>query len=275
MFLVAFKGFISIHALLAESDRRHSGNDRRPVNFYPRSPCGERHDFEPSTTRRFTFLSTLSLRRATVHALKLANTMLFLSTLSLRRATLTAPTLAEYHRDFYPRSPCGERQELDGTITHTFFGFLSTLSLRRATFGSSLCVSVWAFLSTLSLRRATRCQALDISARRISIHALLAESDRTFASLFFGCFYFYPRSPCGERLCILHHLQRQLCISIHALLAESDVPNGNNCADADKFLSTLSLRRATDERCKLSWNNRFLSTLSLRRATAAGRFLLS
>ena len=33
------------------------------------------------------------------------------------------------------------------------------------------------------------------------------------------------------------------------------------------FLSTLSLRRATDERCKLRRDNRFLSTLSLRRAT--------
>ena len=33
---------ISIHALLAESDRRHSGNDGSPIHFYPRSPCGER-----------------------------------------------------------------------------------------------------------------------------------------------------------------------------------------------------------------------------------------
>ena len=57
---------ISIHALLAESDVpgiRHIGKAR-------------------------IFLSTLSLRRATiVHALIFANTMLFLSTLSLRRAT--------------------------------------------------------------------------------------------------------------------------------------------------------------------------------------------
>ena len=56
---------ISIHALLAESDRGKVTNEYDRNDFYPRSPCGER----------------------LVHALKLANTMLFLSTLSLRRAT--------------------------------------------------------------------------------------------------------------------------------------------------------------------------------------------
>ena len=56
---------ISIHALLAESDRRHRGNDRSPIHFYPRSPCGERPPkvFRHCTT--YLFLSTLSLRRAT------------------------------------------------------------------------------------------------------------------------------------------------------------------------------------------------------------------
>ena len=79
------------------------------------------------------------------------------------------------------------------------------------------------FLSTLSLRRATA--------------RLLA--------CFFGRFYFYPRSPCGERQCSLgnprkkpYFYPRSPCgerlgvsnrlkvaetISIHALLAESDL----------------------------------------------------
>ena len=80
------------------------------VYFYPRSPCGERPDglffidgrngisihallaesdiikisfpFRPSI-----FLSTLSLRRATVSAVLSMYNLLFLSTLSLRRAT--------------------------------------------------------------------------------------------------------------------------------------------------------------------------------------------
>ena len=33
----------------------------------------------------------------------------FLSTLSLRRATRPARKQAQYHKHFYPRSPCGER----------------------------------------------------------------------------------------------------------------------------------------------------------------------
>ena len=73
---------ISIHALLAESDRypiavsRPHGGD-----FYPRSA-------PRSQLARLAFLSTLSLRRATVLTM-FCNTAYssFLSTLSLRRAT--------------------------------------------------------------------------------------------------------------------------------------------------------------------------------------------
>ena len=78
---------ISIHALLAESDYGLI----LPITFWTLF-------LSTLSLRRATirigqiipiiqFLSTLSLRRATVHALKLANSMLFLSTLSLRRAT--------------------------------------------------------------------------------------------------------------------------------------------------------------------------------------------
>ena len=123
--------------------------------------------------------------------------------------------------------------------------FLSTLSLRRATAG--LCFflrGVSLFLSTLSLRRATKPKPLKSLRCVISIHALLAESDMfvnlrvldgsisihallaesdppRVASLFGRC-YFYPRSPCGERL----------------------ISQANGCATIP-FLSTLSLRRAT------------------------------
>ena len=79
---------ISIHALLAESDYPGREEQRRSLDFYPRSPCGERHlaaenddqlpdisihallaesdDFDQVAARRESlFLSTLSLRRAT------------------------------------------------------------------------------------------------------------------------------------------------------------------------------------------------------------------
>ena len=78
--------------------------------------------------------------------------------------------------------------------------FLSTLSLRRATAKElALAAKNAVFLSTLSLRRAT-CDGRPQSGwTNISIHALLAESDRSSHALTDAHWYFYPRSPCGER----------------------------------------------------------------------------
>ena len=56
---------ISIHALLAESDLCPICQWRRSLNFYPRSPCGERPTGVRTPKRPVIFLSTLSLRRAT------------------------------------------------------------------------------------------------------------------------------------------------------------------------------------------------------------------
>ena len=78
--------------------------------FYPRSPCGER-------------LTNLAGQQQTEQ---------FLSTLSLRRATVDSDGKHPAKADFYPRSPCGERPVY---LTNDDNGraFLSTLSLRRAT----------------------------------------------------------------------------------------------------------------------------------------------
>ena len=85
--------------------------------------------------------------------------------------------------------------------------------------------------------------------------------------------HFYPRSPCGERLYVhslgwynshisihallaesdarLHPGNKGIIISIHALLAESDRQNPGKHYVAFRFLSTLSLRRATPRGGKL------------------------
>ena len=169
---------ISIHALLAESDKNEIAFSNDYRHFYPRSPCGERPHgraaagcgihisihallaesdrFNPfETFIILPFLSTLSLRRATdviavmteaqsisIHAL--------LAESDARRGAIKS--LVNVY--FYPRSPCGERQE-----------GLFTFNAKKA------------FLSTLSLRRATELNSSWISSIRISIHALLAESD--------------------------------------------------------------------------------------------------
>ena len=57
----------------------------------------------------------------------------FLSTLSLRRATLRHQLGLQPGVFFYPRSPCGERQQRGAAWQLQQRTFLSTLSLRRAT----------------------------------------------------------------------------------------------------------------------------------------------
>ena len=84
----------------------------------------------------------------------------------------------------------------------------------------------------------------------ISIHALLAESDVNDAI-----------NGCNPDF-----------ISIHALLAESDVKLLLQLMRVPLFLSTLSLRRATDTGLRQDRPEEFLSTLSLRRATYFGLF---
>ena len=100
--------------------------------------------------------------------------------------------------------------------------FLSTLSLRRATGRGIRRYLAARFLSTLSLRRATASNQRERQEQRISIHALLAESDavQIIVVIAYALFlstlslrratfmdrkgravilHFYPRSPCGER----------------------------------------------------------------------------
>ena len=127
-----------------------------------------------------------------------------------------------------------------------FIIFLSTLSLRRATSANPFPItSPTTFLSTLSLRRATVGAPEGADPWYISIHALLAESDCGHVTGVSTHCNFYPRSPCGER-----HYQDKFSIpsddiSIHALLAESDKELINKSSKLSRFLSTLSLRRAT------------------------------
>ena len=170
--------YISIHALLAESDRCLSAFIR---------PCGK-------------FLSTLSLRRATGFIPLLLIATGFLSTLSLRRATVHTAAPSFWYVHFYPRSPCGERLGVQAFQSTPWYFYPRSPCGERPTV-------------------ACHCRALN---------------------------YFYPRSPCGERHNIIFHGSDPLLISIHALLAESDRVDGDRDTIGTKFLSTLSLRRATE-----------------------------
>ena len=124
--------------------------------FYPRSPCGERHQARCIIKHK---------RDISIHAL-------------LAESDIIRQHSEPDSGNFYPRSPCGERPFVTTTTTCIVL-FLSTLSLRRATHQANLQQNQHRrFLSTLSLRRATDATLHCLRVMRISIHALLAESDR-------------------------------------------------------------------------------------------------
>ena len=145
---------ISIHALLAESDSLSIFKQAPAFYFYPRSPCGERQMHALKLANTMLFLSTLSLRRATDVKYKRDQTILFLSTLSLRRATAGKGPAVKGWRNFYPRSPCGERPVQ-----------LALKMMMNA-------ISIHALLAESDAR-----SLLNSPNSQISIHALLAESD--------------------------------------------------------------------------------------------------
>ena len=101
---------ISIHALLAESDDFRHAIKCAIADFYPRSPCGERHlrvlDGSKSSV---ISIHALLAESDFFDAVQIVVVIVFLSTLSLRRATLNQIPPRRFHYHFYPRSPCGER----------------------------------------------------------------------------------------------------------------------------------------------------------------------
>ena len=193
------------------------------LNFYPRSPCGERLFLSVSSASAWQFLSTLSLRRATMLALgQSKHQAKFLSTLSLRRATSFDFCIICLPSYFYPRSPCGERQLCEGNrAAEPYFYPRSPCGERLQSLTYGRCVLHFYPRSPCG-ERLCWFEELD-QFDGISIHALLAESDIFMLKPFCILINFYPRSPCGERRRNTHGYHWSVQISIHALLAESDI----------------------------------------------------
>ena len=128
-------GNISIHALLAESDavqivivimyalflstlslRRatmiHPLLCDAKLDFYPRSPCGERLPRSVGYADGNNFYPRSPCGERLMDKAREVNPTLFLSTLSLRRATTFPLPQTLRNPYFYPRSPCGERRSL-------------------------------------------------------------------------------------------------------------------------------------------------------------------
>ena len=103
-------------------------------------------------------------------------------------------------KNFYPRSPCGERPLRYSEQSAPPYISIHALLAESDLEGRVSAVEGFLFLSTLSLRRAT------------------AKSGTTRSA----APNFYPRSPCGERRKAPRTGAERKTISIHALLAESD-----------------------------------------------------
>ena len=193
---------ISIHALLAESDTPAG----RPVGppqgyFYPRSPCGER----PSMPNPGKVKVVIS-----IHAL-LAESDGFRQ---FRGFFLVG--------NFYPRSPCGERQDNTASRIAAENDFYPRSPCGERQFQKLHQVRHMQFLSTLSLRRATLAPKQNPTQQRISIHALLAESDL-----------------------IIMLYDTTALVFLSTLSLRRATPRMVRKPATRRFLSTLSLRRAT------------------------------
>ena len=148
------------------------------INFYPRSPCGERHHY-------------------------------------------LIPKIGTLH--FYPRSPCGERRQIKQTCRAETSISIHALLAESDVLNPLETLIILIFLSTLSLRRATAKKLQNNKKElRISIHALLAESDDTNAKL---------------------NTKNLLFLSTLSLRRATHLSMCNTPLKV--FLSTLSLRRAT------------------------------
>ena len=103
---------ISIHALLAESDTRH-GSCRRRLSISIHALLAESDGgVRSSCFGRIIFLSTLSLRRATSNGGNHYSYIRISIHALLAESDPRSLTSIIIKQDFYPRSPCGERQVL-------------------------------------------------------------------------------------------------------------------------------------------------------------------
>ena len=146
-------------------------------NFYPRSPCGERHGAAALQQINDVFLSTLSLRRAT------------------RRGR--PPGLPGQH--FYPRSPCGERRDLEPEFID--FILISIHALLAESdyvfFGKNknTAISIHALLAESDQTKKNVLSAMRYFYPRSPCGERRGKLVKRKIN-----HHFYPRSPCGERL---------------------------------------------------------------------------
>ena len=174
------------------------------------------------------FLSTLSLRRATIVVRIYLHSRAISIHALLAESDLQLKPPIKTHRHFYPRSPCGERRYIGSNVPN-----FTRISIHALLAESDELNSSW--ISSI---------------RNFYPRSPCGERPLRALPFFVVGRYFYPRSPCGERrqtllLCLSFFIflstlslrratsRRALGfvdpdISIHALLAESDSKSAQN-----------------------------------------------
>ena len=194
----------------------------RRWDFYPRSPCGERHPETGAGSPNADISIHALLAESDSSRPTLGKAARLISIHALLAESDTGTTSAKMRRwDFYPRSPCGERQ-----CAHTRT-WQSPDFYPRSPCGE---------------RRPPHIKMM--GAPVISIHALLAESDIISQHSEPNSGNFYPRSPCGERPGTTSAKMRRWDFYPRSPCGERRKALPRDCILC-AFLSTLSLRRAT------------------------------
>ena len=153
------QGFLSTLSLRRATNARMS-RTVRPVNFYPRSPCGERRRLVDLCRSMGNFYprSPCGERPGRCGRKEQGSGISIHALLAESDHRLHSVGSRDLH--FYPRSPCGERRQT------AWPGCLPGYFYPRSPCGERLLANGCGFVSML-----------------ISIHALLAESDRVRVQL--------------------------------------------------------------------------------------------
>ena len=147
------------------------------VNFYPRSPCGERRVGPwPCGPARIISIHALLAESDQEYIIRNVEALIFLSTLSLRRATLSNNSRRFVCLHFYPRSPCGERHP-PSQSRYADTNFYPRSPCGERPYSGTNCSGANTYFYPRS----------PCGERLSSI------------SLSYNAENFYPRSPCGER----------------------------------------------------------------------------
>ena len=204
--IVVVHALISIHALLAESDRQTKQTCRAEISISIHALLAESDSLLMFWLfRHCRFLSTLSLRRATQVFQRIAKPFRISIHALLAESDQGKSSIKKGRANFYPRSPCGERRY------HTRSDYISQV------------ISIHALLAESDAK--SRVNKLAI----VNFYPRSPCGERLLVALMISLLvYFYPRSPCGERRHLRKSGHPRKTISIHALLAESDSKSAQN-----------------------------------------------